>query len=109
MIILSHRGYWKKPDEKNLEVAFRRSFDLGYGTETDIRDCAGKILISHDMPKGDEMTFEHFLGLVASRPCPLPSISRPTAWPAKSERCLIASAHMMLSFSICRYRICCSR
>ena len=32
MIILSHRGYWKSEEERNQEVAFHRSFDLGYGT-----------------------------------------------------------------------------
>ncbi len=52
MIILSHRGYWKSEEERNQEVAFHRSFDLGYGTETDIRDIQGKLVISHDMPQG---------------------------------------------------------
>ena len=51
MIILSHRGYWKSEKERNQEVAFHRSFDLGYGTETDIRDIQGKLVISHDMPQ----------------------------------------------------------
>jgi hypothetical protein len=41
MQILSHRGYWQHPSEKNTEAAFRRSFLLGYGTETDIRDRDG--------------------------------------------------------------------
>lgn len=71
MIILSHRGYWKDPAEKNLPVAFRRSFDLGFGTETDVRDCAGKLLISHDPPKGSEMTLDDLLVLMAGRDLPL--------------------------------------
>ncbi len=71
MIILSHRGYWKSEDERNQEVAFHRSFDLGYGTETDIRDIRGKLVISHDMPKGDEMTFEELLELMDGRNLPL--------------------------------------
>lgn len=50
MEIISHRGYWKTPEEKNTEVAFRRSFELGFGTETDIRDLDGEVIISHDMP-----------------------------------------------------------
>lgn len=50
MQILSHRGYWKSPSEKNLPVAFERSFSLGYGTETDLRDSNLSIVISHDMP-----------------------------------------------------------
>lgn len=49
MIILSHRGYWKESHEKNLSIAFERSFFLGFGTETDIRDYKGELVISHDI------------------------------------------------------------
>lgn len=49
MKILSHRGYWKEPSEKNIVAAFERSFSLGYGTETDIRDYRGELVISHDI------------------------------------------------------------
>ena len=49
MKILSHRGYWKETNEKNLPIAFERSFSLGFGTETDIRDYKGKLVISHDI------------------------------------------------------------
>lgn len=66
MKILSHRGYWKNSDEKNKENAFRRSFSLGYGTETDVRDCRGDLVISHDMPIGNEISCEDFLGAVHS-------------------------------------------
>ena len=61
MKILSHRGYWKHKAEKNSEHAFRRSFSLGFGTETDIRDCGGQLMISHDPPNGGEMHFSRFL------------------------------------------------
>ena len=61
MIILSHRGYWKSADEKNTEVAFERSFTLGFGTETDVRDFNGGLVISHDVPNGREISFEKFL------------------------------------------------
>jgi len=50
MTILSHRGYWKTEDEKNKPIAFERSFKLGFGTETDIRDYQGELVISHDIP-----------------------------------------------------------
>lgn len=50
--------------EKNTEVAFRRSFELGFGTETDVRDCMGELVISHDMPRGGEMTLHFLLSLV---------------------------------------------
>lgn len=56
MQILSHRGYWKTPEEKNLPVAFTRSFELGFGTETDVRDLAGALVISHDPPDAGAMT-----------------------------------------------------
>lgn len=49
MIILSHRGYWKDQFEKNKLIAFERSFTLGFGTETDIRDYKGELVISHDI------------------------------------------------------------
>jgi hypothetical protein len=71
MQVMSHRGYWKTPTEKNLEVAFRRSFDLGFGTETDVRDCAGELVISHDPPRGGEMTFAHMLDMLGERDLPM--------------------------------------
>lgn len=67
MKIIAHRGFWKTEDEKNKKGAFIRAFDFGIGTETDLRDCAGKILISHDMPKGDEITLEDLLNIMNGR------------------------------------------
>ena len=49
MIILSHRGYWKTAEEKNTIRAFERSFSMGFGTETDIRDYESELVISHDI------------------------------------------------------------
>ncbi|MCT7563747.1 hypothetical protein N5U23_06895 [Aliarcobacter butzleri] len=49
MIILSHRGYWKEMSEKNFPISFERSFSLGFGTETDVRDYKGELVISHDI------------------------------------------------------------
>ena len=69
MKIISHRGYWLQPNEKNTIEAFRRSFSLGYGTETDIRDYSGKLVISHDMPKGNEITFEEMITVYKSSGC----------------------------------------
>lgn len=71
MIVLSHRGYWNAARERNMPVAFQCSFDLGFGTETDVRDCRGELLISHDMPRGDELTLARFLALHGGRPLPL--------------------------------------
>ena len=65
MQILSHRGHWLESREKNTEAAFRRSFAGGFGTETDIRDCAGRLVIAHDPPSGSEMDLADFLRLHA--------------------------------------------
>jgi glycerophosphoryl diester phosphodiesterase len=71
MIIISHRGYWKSADEKNRPIAFRRSFDLGFGTETDVRDRNGALVISHEMADTDAMTLDDLLDLLDSRKLPL--------------------------------------
>jgi len=61
MKILCHRGYWKEPAEKNTAAAFRRGFALGLGTETDIRDFNGSLVVSHDPPRSNVMTFAQLL------------------------------------------------
>ena len=71
MQILAHRGYWTDSSERNQKVAFERSFSAGYGTETDLRDICGKIVISHDMPHGNEITFEEVLQIMDGRNLPL--------------------------------------
>jgi len=63
MNIISHRGYWAAVPEKNTRDAFIRSFQSGFGTETDIRDFGGQIVISHDIPRGSEVGFDIFLML----------------------------------------------
>lgn len=60
MKIISHRGYWKKPSEKNSTQAFEKSFSLGFGTETDVRDYNGELVISHDIPSCDSMLISDF-------------------------------------------------
>lgn len=67
MEIMSHRGYWRDPAEKNTVTAFERSFNLGYGTETDVRDCCGTLVISHDPPQGGELTLDGLLALAGDR------------------------------------------
>lgn len=71
MQIISHRGYWRRAAERNLPEAFHRSFDLGFGTETDVRDVAGQLVISHDMPRGWELTLDGLLEIMAGRNLPL--------------------------------------
>jgi hypothetical protein len=71
VIILSHRGYWTQMQEKNAAVAFERSFDLGFGTETDIRDRNGDLVISHDMAADDAITLDAMLDILGPRDLPL--------------------------------------
>ena len=63
MEIISHRGYWKHANEKNTLEAFERSFSLGFGTETDVRDYKGKLVISHDMADAESIRLEDFLSV----------------------------------------------
>ena len=71
MEILSHRGYWVDSAERNTAAAFERSFDLSYGTETDVRDLLQQLVISHDPAAEDSMPFADMLALVGSRALPL--------------------------------------
>ncbi|AQT06291.1 PI-PLC domain-containing protein [Acetobacter persici] len=52
MQILSHRGFWHTPKEKNSRAAIQRSFKEGFGLETDVRDLLfegeSQIVVSHD-------------------------------------------------------------
>src|SRR6187401_2892888 len=72
MIILAHRGFWTREIEKNSKTAFVRSFENGFGVETDIRDSIEELFISHDMAKGNEMKVEDFLALYNSYNSSLP-------------------------------------
>lgn len=63
MKILAHRGYWKEQSEKNSLQAMKRSFEAGFGVETDVRDRNGKLVISHDPADAGAYTFSEFLEL----------------------------------------------
>lgn len=60
MIIISHRGFWNSPDEKNSRKSFENSFSLDFGTETDIRDYDGDLVISHDIPDKQALKVQDF-------------------------------------------------
>ncbi len=64
MKIISHRGFWHATEEKNQRVAFERSVAMRFGIETDIRDYQGTLVISHDIPTGNEITLTEFLDIV---------------------------------------------
>lgn len=68
MIIISHRGYWLDKVEKNSLMAFGRSFSLGFGVETDIRDWDGQLVISHDPADCECLGLEQFLKLYLQYP-----------------------------------------
>jgi hypothetical protein len=72
MNVLSHRGYWLEPGERNSAVAFERSFSRGFGTETDLRDLAGRIVISHDVAAPGAMPAEELFGLHRDHDARLP-------------------------------------
>ena len=61
MKIISHRGFWTSEYEKNTVAAFIRSLECGYGIETDVRDCNGELVISHDIPFQTTYLFDEFL------------------------------------------------
>lgn len=71
-MIISHRGYWLNDHEKNTRKAFERSFSLGFGTETDVRDFNGKLVISHDIPRKEEISLEEFFQIFISYDITLP-------------------------------------
>lgn len=49
MKILAHRGYWNKNIEKNSPLALRTALEHGYGFESDVRDYAERLVISHNI------------------------------------------------------------
>lgn len=59
--ILAHRGLWKSPEEKNSLAALTLALRRGFGLETDVRDCAGELVISHDPPMLGGLSFRSLL------------------------------------------------
>ncbi len=68
MKIVAHRGHWIEPAEKNSQAAFVRALEGGYGIETDFRDLAGELVVSHDPPRPGAMPARTFFELVARYP-----------------------------------------
>ncbi|MGD2711891.1 hypothetical protein ACP8ZO_25120, partial [Escherichia coli] len=67
MEIISHRGYWRTNEEKNTITSFERSFSLGFGAETDIRDFNGELVISHDIANEECISFLDFILLYKAK------------------------------------------
>ena len=62
-MIICHRGFWNNISDQNTESSFYKAFKKKFGIETDIRDCNGKVVISHDMPTGKEIELTNLLKL----------------------------------------------
>jgi hypothetical protein len=67
MIIISHRGCWKEPDEKNSLNSFISSAASGFGCETDIRDHNSELVISHDVPGNINLSLNSVLELFENK------------------------------------------
>jgi len=61
MKFLAHRGHWLTQNEKNTFAAFERAWSGSFGIETDLRDLAGNVVVSHDPPTEGAIEFERLL------------------------------------------------
>ena len=73
-MIICLRGFWKDIIEQNTEKSFLRAFKNDFGIETDIRDSQGDIVISHDMPLGEEISVISLLELYILKKSKVPLI-----------------------------------
>jgi glycerophosphoryl diester phosphodiesterase len=98
MIVLAHRGFWNRPEEQNSLQSFERSFEHGFGVETDIRDRMGELVISHDMAREDSLSAVEFFELYSR-------IGRgvPLALNIKADGLQSALAELLQRFSVRNY------
>ena len=66
MKILSHRGLWNSPEEKNSLAALTRAVENGFGFESDVRDYCGRLVISHDIADENSPALEDVLKLLSA-------------------------------------------
>jgi glycerophosphoryl diester phosphodiesterase len=59
--ILAHRGLWHEPKEQNSCLALTRALAQGFGLEPDVRDCVGRLVVSHDPPDNQARSLESLL------------------------------------------------
>lgn len=73
MIVLAHRGWWTRLDERNTLGAFERALAAGFGLELDVRDQDGRLVVSHDPPVGNTLELAALLAAYErfGRPGPL--------------------------------------
>jgi hypothetical protein len=70
--ILAHRGLWSVPEEQNTLQSLSAALNLGFGIETDLRDLVGELVVSHDMPRGDEVRLPDLFDAIQDHPEGLP-------------------------------------
>ena len=68
MEIIAHRGLWELPEQKNSAGAIRGAVEQGFGVEVDLRDRAGRLVVSHDIPDESAGDFEELLISLAELP-----------------------------------------
>lgn len=71
MKILSHRGFWREASEKNTLAAVAYSIAQGFGTELDVRDCLGKLVLSHDLADVHSPAWRDVVDMFAGTELPL--------------------------------------
>ena len=74
MRILAHRGYWNENIERNSPKALRMALEMGYGFESDVRDCAERMVISHNMATIYSQDAEEEIGRASCRDRVLTSV-----------------------------------
>ena len=68
--ILAHRGFWKDVMDQNTSGALNKALSLGFGIETDLRDKASELVVSHDPPKIDHtFCFKELLDMIIKSNC----------------------------------------
>lgn len=66
MYILAHRGMWGGDIKPNSTEALKKAIEEGFGFESDVRDYQGNLVISHDIPGGDNPNVEDIFEIMAS-------------------------------------------
>lgn len=64
MRLLAHRGLWSETIGQNTPMAFKTAINNGFGIELDVRDIDGELVVSHDPPNKDCITFRSVLDLL---------------------------------------------
>lgn len=57
MILIAHRGLWQRDSEKNTLTSISRALTKSVGTEIDVRDYKGHLVISHDIATKNSLKF----------------------------------------------------